>query len=345
MLDDLKLIHERDTQDTLGVAADQWQQLNYVFTPSGRREFGSVRNVVYAAMGGSALAAPLVKTWPGVPVPLEVVRDYDLPGYVGRDTLVILSSYSGGTEETLSALEQAEAKGAQIAIVTSGGKLQEAAEAKDYLLMLLPQTRFARCGTFANFRATLEILAIAGVLGRDEFEPQLQEAAAFGKQAAQKWRPEVPTASNPAKQLARELIGKSIVVYSGSKLYPAAYKWKIGFNENAKQVAWSNQLPEFNHNELTGWTRQPVDKPYAVIDLRSELDNPRISKRFEVSARLLSGMRPEPYVVRVEGDTLGQQLVWAIMYGDFVGLYLAILSGINPAPLEIVDKLKRALAE
>lgn len=344
MLDDLKLIHTRDAQDALGVAASQWQQLNRTFEPAGDRPFGAIDTIVFAAMGGSALAALLIKVWPKIGIPLEVVRDYDLPDYVGANTLVILSSYSGNTEETLSALAQAEAKGAQIAVVTGGGELQRIAEEKNYLLMLLSENRFPRCSTFDNFRAALEILVCAGLLQHGSFESELQKAADFLKSATTQWLPDVATSNNPAKQLAQELIGKSVVIYSGPKLYPVAYKWKIDFNENAKQIAWISQLPEFNHNELTGWSKQPTDKPYAVIDLRSNLEHPRIQKRFEISAQLLSGVRPEPYVVEAAGETLLEQLAWSITFGDFVSLYLAILNGINPTPLELVDKLKQALA-
>ena len=118
---------------------------------------------------------------------------------------------------------------------------------------------------------------------------ELQRAAGFLKAAVQPWVATVPTDQNTAKQIALEMIGKSVVIYAGAKFSPAAYKWKISFNENAKQVAWTNQYPEFNHNEFMGWTKQPVDKPYAVVDLRSKMENPRTQKRFEVSARLLSG--------------------------------------------------------
>jgi glucose/mannose-6-phosphate isomerase len=139
-------------------------------------------------------------------------------------------------------------------------------------------------------------------------------------------------------------MGKSIVVYSGPKLSPVAYKWKLGFNENAKQIAWVNQYPELNHNEFTGWSKQPVDKPYAVIELRSSLEHPRIQKRFEVTERLLSGIRPSPLVVDAEGESLLTQLVWSAVLGDFVSVYLALLNGLNPAPLELVDKLKQAMS-
>jgi glucose/mannose-6-phosphate isomerase len=345
MLDDLKLIHERDAQDALGAVGKQWQHLQYSFTPSGNTEFEGVQNIVYAAMGGSALAAGLAQTWPGTTKPMEVVRGYDLPAYVGADTLVIAASYSGNTEETLSAIEQAEAKGAKIAVITAGGSLRQLAKEKGYMLMLLPKADLPRCATFYNFRALLQVLEAGSALQVTDYAAAFERTAAFIKDASAKWAADIATASNPAKQLAQELMGKSIVMYSGPKMHPAAYKWKLGFNENAKQLAWINQLPEFNHNEFTSWSKQPVDKPYAVIDLRSNLENSRIQKRFEVTARLLSGMRPEPIVVQAEGETALEQLAWSIVYGDFVGLYLAILNGINPTPLELVDKLKQALSE
>jgi glucose/mannose-6-phosphate isomerase len=133
------------------------------------------------------------------------------------------------------------------------------------------------------------------------------------------------------------------VIYAGPKLFPAAYKWKISFNENAKNVAWCSQLPEYNHNEFLGWTSHPVDKPYAVIDLRSNLEHPRVQKRFQIADKLLSGQRPAPEVVEVKGDTLVQQMLWAVALGDFVSLYTALLNGLNPTPVDLIEKLKAAL--
>jgi glucose/mannose-6-phosphate isomerase len=344
MLDDLRLIHERDTQDSLGAAGDQWRQLEHEFAPSGNTSFSDVQNVVCAAMGGPAAAASLASSWPTINKPYEVVRGYELPEYVGANTLVIVASHSGNTEEALSALKQAEEKHAQIAIITAGGQLQQTAEEKGYLLLSLPPTRFTRCSTFYTLKAVLEVLSRAGVL-HDDGLLRLKHTAGFLKDSIAAWLPDVATASNPAKQLAQELLGKSIVIYSGPRLYPVAYKWKINFNENAKQIAWTGQLPEFNHNEFTGWSKQPTDKPYAVIDLRSSLEHAGVQKRFRVSARLLSGMRPEPLLVETMGGDLAEQLLWSIVFGDFVSLYLALLNGINPTPLELVDKLKRTLAE
>ncbi len=342
MLDDLKYIYDRDAQDALGIAQKQAAQLTMSFELVGNKSFSSIENVVYAGMGGSALAALLVHTWPALPVSFEVVRDYDLPAYVGEKTLVIVASYSGNTEEAMSALSQAQAAHAQIAVIAGGGKLEAAARTEGYLLGMLPKVVQPRYAILSNYKLLLDLLHVTGVL-REEPTAELQSAATFLDGAVQQWLPTVPAAQNAAKQLAQECLGRSIVVYGGAKLFPAAYKWKIGFNENAKQVAWAGQYPEFNHNEFIGWSKQPVDKPYTVIDLRSKLEHPRTQKRFEVSERLLSGMRPSPEVVTVQGETILQQLLWVLALGDFVTLYTGIANGLNPAPVDLVEKFKKEL--
>lgn len=342
MLDDLKRLHERDSADVLGIIEQQWQQLLVPFEVASYEDW-QPSNVVYAGMGGSALAALVATSWPSFTVPFEIVRGYDVPAYVGEQTLVIVASYSGNTEETLSALAQAESRGAKIAVITAGGKLQQAAEAKQYPLAVLPKTEQPRYATLANVTALLSVTKPYGIQDNADYQADLISAANFLQTATKQWRPHVATTKNLAKQLALEMIGKSVVVYAGSKLWPAAYKWKIGFNENAKQVAWAGQYPEFNHNEFVGWSQQPHDKPYAVVELRSTLEHERIQKRFTVSERLLSGRRPAPHVVEPAGKTLLEQLVWTMAIGDFVSVYTGLLNGLNPAPVELVDTLKQAM--
>lgn len=341
MLDDLQYMHKLDVADTLGIAERQWQQLNYEFEVF--QDQVTVDNIVYAGMGGSALAALVSESWPGYDKPFEVVRGYDIPKYVSEKTYFIAASYSGNTEETLSALAQAEAQGAQIAVIAGGGKLADIARDKNYPLALLPKAEQPRYAVLYNLKALLTLLQQAGLLASDGRHEQLAQAGEFLKAAVQRWVPTVPSANNPAKQIALDVVGKSAVIYGGEKLWPAAYKWKISFNENAKHVAWWNQYPEFNHNEFLGWTEQPVDKPYAVIDLRSNLENDRIQKRFEVSDRMLSGKRPAAIVVQAVGDTLLEQLLWTIAFGDFVTLYTALLNGLNPAPVDLIEKFKKSL--
>ena len=341
MLDDLKVIHERDSQDALGVNAKQWQQLLHEYNvPFVHKE--PILNVVVAGMGGSALGALFVQAWPGLAVPFEVVRTYMLPQYIGVQTLVVVSSYSGNTEETLQALSEAESKGAQIVVLASGGKLEERALQAGHMFYKLPLASQPRYAALNTVMALVELFVSCGLLPQDKLA-ELRASSSWLEQQIATWLPQIPTAKNQAKQIAQEIIGKSAVIYAGPLLAPAAYKWKISINENAKQVAWWGQYPEFNHNEFLGWTKQPQDKPYTVIDLRSNLEHVRVQKRFEVSERLLSGVRPSPIIVQVTGESHLQQLLWTIALGDFVSLYTALLNGLNPTPVDLIEKFKHSL--
>ncbi|HVX58933.1 MAG TPA: bifunctional phosphoglucose/phosphomannose isomerase [Candidatus Saccharimonadales bacterium] len=342
MLDDLKFIHFRDGSDALGIAERQASQLDHEF--GALKLKGGYKNVVHAGMGGSALPALVAQVWPSAQVPFEVSRQYHAPSYVGPDTLFIACSYSGNTEETLNALTEAEGQGAEIVILSGGGKLHEIARQKGYPFLLIPKAEQPRYAVFYMLAAIVKIFESAG-LADPEAADELKRAAPFVAEAVKAWLPTVPLANNPAKKLAQELAGKSAIIYGGPLMAAAAYKWKISFNENAKNVAWWNELPEFDHNELIGWTSHPIEKPYGVVEIRSSLEHPRVLKRFEVAERLLSGRRPAPHVVEPEGDSLLQQLLWAIAYGDFVTLYVALLNNQNPSPVDLVEKFKKALDE
>ena len=343
MLDDLKLIHEQDAQDALGIAEKQWQQLQYQYEVNLSPPKLAIQNVVFGGMGGSALGALISQSWPSFNKPFEISRNYEIPNYVNSGTVFFASSYSGNTEETISALEIAESKKAGIIVITSGGKLAEIARAKGYPLFILPSGLQPRHAVLYSLKALLSVTDAIGLSSGAADE--LASKAEFLNNAIKSWVPVIPTDNNLAKQIALDVIGKSIVVYSGPKLWPAAYKWKISFNENAKHIAWANQYPEFNHNEFIGWTKQPVDKPYAVIDLRSSLEHLRVQKRFEVSEKLLSGLCPHPIVVETHGQDLLEQLLWTIALGDFVSIYTALLNGINPTPVDLIEKFKKALDE
>ncbi len=359
MIDDLKYIHEKDAQDALGIAEKQWQQFEHVFTiaddVTGRTSDGTlfgqdaIENIVFAGMGGSALAAALFQSWPCVNIPFEISRSYVLPNYVNSQTLFIASSYSGNTEETLSALSLAEEKGAMIVVIASGGKLEEIATTKNYPFLKLPGGMQPRFATMYGLKAMLTLFVEChGVI--DMTKDQLHntvvpELAGWLREATTAWLPTIASGSNLAKKIALEMIGKTPVIYAGPVFAPAAYKWKISFNENAKNVAWCGSYPEFNHNEFLGWTSHPIEKPYAVVDLRSNMEHERVQKRFEVSERLLSGKRPAPTIVEAQGDTVAQQLLWFVALGDFVTLYTALLNGLNPTPVDLIEKFKGLLNE
>lgn len=345
MLDDLNVIGQRDPEDALGVALEQWRQTaSEARVENADHDGRELNKIVVAGMGGSALAALLAKQWlrEELHVPFEVVRTYDLPNYVDEHTLVIASSYSGNTEETLSGLEQAIYAGAQVGVLASGGRLIEAAQARDITHVQLPSGLQPRMAVIYSLRALTAMLVNFGVVGAEK----LDEIAAAGKwlqQESKEWGANMPTAQNYAKQLALMAVGKTPVFYGGALTAPVAYKWKISWNENAKNVAFWNEYPEFNHNEFMGWTSHPVEKPYEVFDLVSSFEHSQIQKRFAVSDKLLSGKRPRAHTIELSGDTLLMQLLWASILADFVSIYVAILNQVDPTPVGLIEKLKQEL--
>lgn len=348
MLDDLNVLKQRDPENALGVAADEWKQAQFAADVVGGEHDGrKITKVVIAGMGGSALSALLSKAgmYSVLAIPFEVVREYDLPEYVDASTLVIASSCSGNTEETLSCLEDATKRGAQLAILTSGGTLLELAKTRSIAYVLLPDRSEyePRMTTIAQMRALMRLFAHFGVTGDGYFE-QIGACGDWLKEETVQWLPDVPVESNYAKQLALLAVGKTPVFYGGRLTGPLAYKWKISWNENAKNIAFWNVYPEANHNEFIGWSSHPVDKPFAVFDLRSSFDHERILKRFDVSDRLLSGMRPKATPIDLKGESPLAQQLWGCVLADFVSIYVAILNGVDPTPVELVEKFKKELA-
>jgi glucose/mannose-6-phosphate isomerase len=342
MLDDLKVIHSRDSKDALGVARRQTSQFkyNYNFKWHAPKQ---INNLVIAGMGGSGLAAKFLSTWPGLNLPIQIVQDYELPSYVSENTLLITVSYSGNTEETVTVLKSSLKleKRPMIIVICSGGELEDIASQNQLPILKIPGDYQPRMTFGYQLRALSEIIEQAK-LGTNLIS-QLEVSSTKLDQILDSFIETQATATNVAKQIALEMMGKSIVVYSSAKFFPIAYKWKININENAKNISWSNQFPEFNHNEFIGWTSHPEDKPYCVIELRSNLDNPKITKRFEVTEQLLSGRKPAAEVVELKGESLLDQIIYGVALGDFVSIYLAILNGIDPTPVDIIETFKKKL--
>lgn len=346
MLDDNNVLRQRDPSSALGVAAEQYQQTRFAVAVNNPEHDGrGITRVVVAGMGGSALAALLVKSWlkAELAVPFEVVRTYDLPGYVNAETLVIASSYSGNTEETLSCLEIARSRGAQTAIIAAGGALIEQAIESDIAHVQLPDHLQPRMAVIYNLRALAALLGHFGIISHMAFD-EIAETSDWLAMETANWTSDVSTDKNYAKQLALTAVGKTPVFYAGSLMSPVAYKWKISWNENAKNVAFWNEIPEFSHNEFIGWTSHPVEKPFAIFDLVSRFEHPQILKRFEVSDRLLSGRRPKSTTVHLEGNSEIAQMLWGSILADFVSIYVAILNGVDPTPVPLIEKLKAELA-
>ncbi len=341
MLDDLRYIHQVDKSDALGVAAKQALQLTHDYGVTTQAK-DVIQNVVLGGMGGSAWPALMLRSWPGLSVPLEVSSNYTTPKYVNKNTLYIASSYSGNTEETIAELDEATQKGAQIVVMSAGGRLVETAKQRDLPLFQIPSGIQPRMSSFYFLAALVQILEPLGLVPAGS-RADLNEAASWLTGKNDSWLADVGTSDNPAKQLAEKIVGKTAIIYSGPLLFPAANMWKICINESAKNLAWANQFPEFSHNEFLGWSSHPVEKPFAVIDIRSNLEHPRIQKRFDLTDRLLSGKRPRAISIEARGETVLQQLLWSFSFGDYVSIYLAILNNVDPTPVDLVEKFKAEL--
>lgn len=339
MLDDPNYIAQFDKSGGLAVIAGQTEQLKQQYQFDAPVADG-INSIVLAGMGGSALAGEFVKSWltDRLSLPFEIVRGYDLPNYVGKNTLCILSSYSGNTEETLNCLEQAKKRSAAIAVMSAGGKLAE--QANDYSYLEIPSGCQPRLTVLYGAKALASLFEDMGLI--EGITDELEAVGDWLESEVSAFVANIDEANNPAKQIAKQLTGHPVVVYGGPTLDMVAMKWKIDINENAKQLAFWNRLPEFNHNEFMGW-HNPKDSGLKVIELTSSLDNDRVARRFEVSNRLLSGKMPAPIMVEARGETRLQQMLWTLLLGDFVSVYLAILNQIDPIPVELIEKLKKEL--
>ncbi|MEP0545843.1 MAG: bifunctional phosphoglucose/phosphomannose isomerase [Rhodothermales bacterium] len=304
-----------------------------------------LRQVVIVGMGGSAIGGDLVRTYcrDTSPVPISVVRDYTLPASVGEGTLVIASSYSGGTEETLSAFDAARERGADIYVITSGGELQDRAERDGLPHVVIPGGLQPRAALGYSLGALLRMANKLGLC--DVSDAEYTEALDVVDAGAAEY---ADTDGNEALDLARALEGTIPVVYTGPGLMQAVgVRWMNQIHENAKQLAFGNVFAELNHNEVMGWESAPDDLRgrLHVLVLRDAADHPQIQRRMDVTRDLLAGDAAGWTEISSRGESKLARMLSMIQHGDFVSYYLAMLVGVDPTPVETIQQLKRTLAE
>lgn len=308
--------------------------------------YGRPRRVVVAGMGGSAIGGEFLRDWlrHRVPVPVEVCRDYALPAYAGRGDLVFAVSYSGNTEETLSALLDAVRRGCMIIAVTSGGHLQSFAEGLRIPCLRVPAgvpaPRVAIPYLFFPLPVLLEKAGVPlGVEGEMEEAVRVLEAL-MGETA-----PQTPTAENPSKRLAVELVGTVPLVYGFRQYGAVAHRLKTQFNENSKVPAWHDAFPELDHNEVVGWEApEALTKAFSVVLLRDRGEPPEIRRRIEATRRLALHKARRVLEVHARGEGTLAKMLSLMHIGDLASIYLAILRGVDPTPTETINSLKGELA-
>lgn len=322
---------------------EAWEIASTVTIPA---EYRNRENVISIGMGGSAIGGDLVRTLTASEMnqPMTVIRGYDIPGFVSDKTLAILSSYSGNTEETLTAYESCNKRGAKIVAITSGGRLAELARKDGVPLVLVPSGLQPRAALGYLFLTALSIVQKAGLV-TDKSE-DVEEACDVLEQLVGVLGPSSPAEVNQSKRLAMHMFGRIPVIYAAVG-FPAAaaLRWKCQINENSKTHAFWNEIPEMNHNETVGWSAlDEIQKALCVIFLRDKGEHPRIAKRFEITKSIVKGASSINDVHSLGRSELAR-LLSLIYVGDFASFYLALLYGVDPTPVKVIEFLKSELAK
>ena len=296
--------------------------------------------VILAGMGGSAAGGDLARALFEAhgSVPFFINRDYTLPNYVGLGDLVFCASYSGNTEETLSAYALAKKAGAHIVCVTSGGRLADLAGEDGFTVIQIPGGQPPRTALGYMFVPLLSCCERFGLLASSD----LESAFSVLDECKAKWSSDVPLAANPAKQIAAEMHGKLAELYGlGSWQGIVANRWKGQINENAKNMAFANAYPELDHNEILGWVgahQQGVANWVGVL-LEDGTESTKMKARAEITQRLI-GESVKFFSVQASGDTLLERIFSLVYFGDFVSLYLATMNGVDPHNMDSIEDLK-----
>jgi glucose/mannose-6-phosphate isomerase len=306
-----------------------------------------VRSIIVAGLGGSAIGGDLVRSYLAekIDIPFLVCRNYSLPELVRPSSLVFVSSYSGNTEETLSAFEDARQRGAKIICMTSDGKVSEIASRENIPCVYLPKGYQPRAALGYSFVPVLAMLDKLGLV-QDEVN-NIIEAKKFLEENRNKYKVEVAATKNPAKILAAKLHKKLPIIYAANDHFDTvSTRWKGQICENAKMLAFNNVFPEFNHNELVGWkVLSGYRDDLIVVILKDREDHPRIQKRMAIVKGIIEKLQVEVIEVESSGENLLSRMFSLIQLGDFTSFYLSILNEEDPSPVKVIDFLKNELAK
>ena len=316
-----------------------------IFKKNPPRLRKSLQNIIYLGMGGSAIAGDIIKEvlFDELHLPLQVVRGYELPGYCSGSSLVIASSYSGNTEETLSAAKAAAKTGAKIIAITSGGEMLKMAKKNKWKVFLVPEGFPPRqaFGYLFFLAYQLVLKTISKSVSTAEFNDLIH----FSESIIQVSDEKNVAGKTFTKDLALRLKNKIPIIYSSAPyLATVATRWKNQFQENSKSMAFCNVLPEMNHNEIVGWEMEAFqNKNYLVLFLEYDPSHPRINKRLQFTKSIIQDTNTEVVEVYAEGHSLLAKVISLIIKGDWISYYLALFYEKNPASIVNIDYLKSEL--
>jgi glucose/mannose-6-phosphate isomerase len=303
---------------------------------SARLEPSEAPSVYVCGMGGSAIGGDLARVALGnrLAKPLVTARGYELPTSARPESVVLCSSYSGETEETIACYAAAEALGATRIVATTGGELAELARRDGVPVIGLPAGLQPRAAVGFMFVCAVEIAALADA--GERINTEIDSSAAHLEERRD-------AICERAAEIAAQLAGTAPVFYGCGLTAPVAMRWKTQLNENAKVPAFRSELPEADHNELAGWKGAPDAGRFAAVFLEDSDQHPRERKRIELTAKLIEPSAERVVRIETEGDSRTERMLHAVMLGDLVSLGVAAQRGIDPSPVEVIEALKDEL--
>lgn len=313
-----------------------------------RFNFMKIDNIVVAGMGASAISGDIMASLfrDKIDVPLVVNREYDLPKWVNKDTLVICISYSGNTDETLSSFKIAHQKKCKIICISTGGKLQEFAEKRTVPFVKIPSGIQPRAATAYLLFPSIIFLKKIGLL-KTTIDADIQETLTVTQDFVTMNNKTVPEENNQAKQLARKFFTTIPQVYGWGVYTPIAIRWRHQLNENSKVIARTDLVPDCNHNDIVGWSANPeISKQFSCVLFRDkEEETIDMAVRLNFMRDLFRNTAANVIEVSPKGKSHLAKMMYLMCLGDFTSCYLAVLRGIDPSPVDIITELKKRLAE
>jgi glucose/mannose-6-phosphate isomerase len=296
-----------------------------------------IRNILICGLGGSGIGGTIVSDIISskVNIPIAATKDYSIPNFVNEHTLVIANSYSGNTEETLYALEKCQARGAEIAVITSGGKLKTTAEENKYNKIIIPGNQPPRAMFGYAFTELFFMLNHYGIID-DSFKADFDKAISLIDT-------EKADIQKQAMDLAKKMYKQTPVIYVAKGFEGVAVRFRQQLNENSKMLGWHNVVPEMNHNELLGW-RTNVDG-LAVVYFRNKCDYDRNQIRMDINKKVISKFTSNITEIWSKGDSLIENSLYHISVGDWTSWYLSEMNNVDAIEIDVIDFLKGELAK
>jgi len=317
--------------------------------PSLQKPKDKIASVVLSGVGGSAIGAEFVRSRLvySCEIPVSVIRHYRLPQFVNSGTLVIACSYSGDTEETLAAVDEAIQKRVKLVVVTSGGKLAKLAKEKGFGCVIIPTGYPPRAAMGFSIVSIFSILEKFGIAPSVKAEVE-ESISLLQRLAAEEYGVSIPDSKNPAKQIARMIQGRYPIIYAATDYMEAvALRWREQIEENAKTLAGHYLFPEMTHNEIVGWhePKNLLNQFAALFLMDPAHDHPRIKHRFDYSKKVIQKTGAKVMELTAQGSSPLARMFSMAYLSDFVSFYLAMLNDIDPTPIEVIDTLKKELVK